>query len=349
MTTSSTLPRPRQVTLAAWMIMAGSLLVIGTVADRVAGLNTLETREAIEAFLSRPPGDGLGLDVPGVVATLHVVSMVAGGCAAAAAILGYHVLRRNRGARIGLTVLAVPLFLSGLVAGGFLSSVVAASALMLWLQPSRDWFAGRPAKKPERAPEPVRREPPPPPAGPRPHQGFGTAPGPGAPPPYAPPMAFGTTGPPLVSHPIPTRPARPSAVVTACVLTWVFTGLAALLMAGSALIMLASPDLVFEEMQRQNPDFAGQGVSDRSIQVATIVVAAVTVVWSLAAAGFAFALLRRRAWGRVALLVSAIVAAVVCVVGVGLGAVVMVVPLGACVATISLLLRRDLRSWVAAP
>ena len=44
--------------------------------------------------------------------------MVAGGCAAAAAILGYHVLQRSRGARIALTVLAVPLFVSGLVTGG---------------------------------------------------------------------------------------------------------------------------------------------------------------------------------------------------------------------------------------
>ena len=39
--------------------------------------------------------------------------------------LGWHVLRRNRQARLWLSVLAVPLFLAGLVTGGFLSSMVA--------------------------------------------------------------------------------------------------------------------------------------------------------------------------------------------------------------------------------
>ena len=68
--------------------------------------------------------------------------MVAAGCATAAAILGYQVLRRSRSARLALTLLAVPLFVTGLVTGGFTSSVVAASAVMLWFQPARDWFNG---------------------------------------------------------------------------------------------------------------------------------------------------------------------------------------------------------------
>ena len=66
--------------------------------------------------------------------------MVAAGCATAAGILGYQVLRRSKSARLALTVLAAPLFLTGMVTGGFVSSLVAASAVMLWLQPARDWF-----------------------------------------------------------------------------------------------------------------------------------------------------------------------------------------------------------------
>ncbi len=105
------LPRPRQVTMAGWMIIGGSLLVVVTVFERMAGVNDLETRDAIEQFLSQPPGDGLGLDVPAVQSLIRVFSMIAGACAAAAAILGFHVLRRHKGARLALTVLAVPLFL----------------------------------------------------------------------------------------------------------------------------------------------------------------------------------------------------------------------------------------------
>ena len=73
---------------------------------------------------------------------MRTVSMVAAGLATAAAILGWHVLKRNRAARVGLSILAVPLFLCGLVTGGFLASVVAASVAMLWLAPARHWFDG---------------------------------------------------------------------------------------------------------------------------------------------------------------------------------------------------------------
>ena len=57
-------PRPPQVTLAAMMIMGGSALVVVTVFERVAGLHSLETREAVQRFLAEPPADELGLDVP---------------------------------------------------------------------------------------------------------------------------------------------------------------------------------------------------------------------------------------------------------------------------------------------
>lgn len=355
------LPRPRQVTMAGWMIIGGSLLVVVTVFERMAGVNDLETREAIEAFLSRPPGDGLGLDVPAVQSLIRVFSMVAGACAAAAAILGFHVLRRHRGARLALTVLAVPLFLSGLVAGGFLSSLVAASAVMLWLEPARDWFAGR---APRARPEPERREPPqreqlpptlpptPPAAsGPRPHQGFGTpesapAPSPGDPSPAPAYPPYGQAyAPPAYAAP----PARPSAVVTAAVLTWVFAGITALLLGAAALLMLTSPELMFDEMQRQDPDLASQGITEQSLQVAIYVLAGVTVVWSALVSSAAVVLVvRGKEWARLAVLSSAGVAAMFCVLGLLAGAFMMVAPLLGCVVTLSLLLRRDVRSWVSA-
>ena len=48
--------------------------------------------------------------------------MVAAGCATAMVVLGYQTLQRSRGARLALTVLAVPLFISGLATGGYVSS-----------------------------------------------------------------------------------------------------------------------------------------------------------------------------------------------------------------------------------
>ena len=43
-------PRPPQVTLAGWMIIIGSVLVVVTVFEVVSDLRSLETREGVEAF-----------------------------------------------------------------------------------------------------------------------------------------------------------------------------------------------------------------------------------------------------------------------------------------------------------
>jgi FtsH-binding integral membrane protein len=339
MTEPTTHPRPRQVTFAAWTIIGGSALVVASVFERVAGLNGLETQEAIETFLASPPGAGLDLDVEGVLTIIRALSMVAAGCAAAATILGLHLLRGSRGARLGITVLAVPLFLSGLVAGGFLSSLVAASAVLLWLEPSRDWFDGKPARQ---QPEPERRvseRPVPPPVGPRPQEGFGTVP-PGPPPftgsPYAAPA------------PPQAPPTRPDSVLWACILTWVFSGAAGLAMATLALVVAASPEMFFDELRRQDPELARNGLTDQALTTAIYVTAAVTVVWSAVATTLAVLLFRRVPWARLALAACAAGAGVVCLLA-ATGSVVMLAPLAGCVVTFSLLLRRDIRAWVAAP
>jgi hypothetical protein len=338
---TETLPRPRQVTMAGWMIIGGSILVVATVFETVTNLHTIETRQAVSEFISQPPGEGLGLDVPGALLVLRTVSMVAAGCAAVAAVLGFHVLRRHRGARLGVTVLAVPLFLTGLVTGGFLSSVVAASSLLLWLEPSRNWFDGvRPPTAPQRAhddrPMSAPQASPPPPApreqaavtSPGPHRGFGT--------PVAAPAPVGA--------PPPER--RPGAVMWACVLTWVLSGMAALIMGLSALVIALEPQLVFDELRRQNPDFTTQGVTDRAVQVATYVTAGVTIVWALAATVLAVLVVRRVAWARIALLASAAGAGGACLVA-SLGSVLMVVPAFGCAVAFSLLLRPEVRAWFA--
>lgn len=380
MSEPTSLPRPRQVTLAGWLITGGSALVVLSLFEQMAGLNSLETRESVEQFLADVPGTGL--DVSGALDLLRAMMLVSGGCAAAAVVLGVHVLRRSNGARVALSVLAVPLFVTGLLTGGVLSSVVAGAVVLLWLEPSRDWFAGRPARElePRQRPESrddaaasaredARSAPADGPAWtPRPHPGFGAAPGsgtsgssqaptpehagvptgapvpPGAPPPhgepapYAPPVTYGA--PP---HPAPAR--RPAAVLWACVLTWVCSGLAAAMMGLVAVVVAAAPDLVFDQLQQQNPELAGS-TTQASLASAAYVVGGVTVVWSAVACVLAVLVFRRRPWARVALVGCATGAGAVLVLGV-VSSFVLVLPLAACVATVVLLMRPDVRRWSA--
>ena len=151
----STQTRPRQTTFAGGMIILGSVFLLLSVWEAVAGLRDIESREAIEEFLADPPGSQLGLTVEGTLQILRGVATVAGVCAAVAAVLGVYALRGHRPARIGLSVLAVPLFVTGIVAGGFLSSIVAVAIALLWLSPSREWFRGEPV--PDRTAKPDAR------------------------------------------------------------------------------------------------------------------------------------------------------------------------------------------------
>jgi hypothetical protein len=244
-----------------------------------------------------------------VLTLLRTVAMVAAGCATAAAILGYQVLRRSRSARLALTVLAVPLFFTGLVTGGFVSSVVAASAAMLWLQPARDWFRDGPSSPPASE---------------------STAP---ATPPVA-PTAVRTSS-----------SQRPLAVVWACVLTWVFCGLTAAGMAIAATAIAVRPEQMFAEMHRQNPELAAQGVSDHLLATATYVMTGLIVLWCLGAAVLAVLVFRRVDWARIVLIVSASVCAALCLLGTAIGAFLLLFPLVAAVVTIALLVRPDTRPW----
>ena len=379
MTDSSAPPRPRQVTFAAGLIMVGSVFVVLTVFERIAGLQSLETQQSVEKFLSEPPGDGLGIGVQGVLDILRVLAMVAGGCAAAMGVLGYSVLQRSRGARIALTVLAVPLFVSGMVTGGFMSSVVVASAVMLWFPPARDWFDGvtREPERPGRPPRPPGRGPPSrdradeavpgrsgatgaggsqvgaggsgatdagqrdaarhgaPPA----YPGFGTAPAPGqASAPAWPPA-------PPVAGSGPSTATRPNAVVAACVLTWVMSGLAVVMMAISVAVLVEQPRAGLRRAGQAEPRARRPGVSERVLVDATYVLAAVVVVWSLVAIALAVLVFRRVGWARPVLMASAGVAGLLCLLAVVVGQVLVLVPLAACVTTVALLARPESTTW----
>lgn len=330
-------PRPSHTTLAAGIVIGGSVGVVIGIADQLSGLHSLETREAVTSFLAEPPGSSLGLDLTGALRALRVALMAVAGCATAAAVLGYHVLKRSHRARVGLTVLAAPIFLGGLATGGFLTSLVAASSVLLWIGPSAAWFrgesppsgmdrsrAGRPAPSAFDAPAPPRSEQPPPAAEP-----FGR-----------PPVRTEQQPP---TGPVRPPGGRPDGLVWACVLTWAFCSLTLVVLLTSVVLVSINPDLVLDELRRQGRELPdGVGL----LTATTLVLAGVAGIWSLAAIVLAALAYRRVAWARSALQVSAAGAAVLCLVA-SLSSLLALVPGVVCVLTVVLLTRPEVREWFA--
>ena len=328
--------RPSQVTVAGWMVVAGSVVVVLTAFSEVAGLRSLETREAVEAALSEPPVDRLGLGLQDALGLMRVAYMVAAASAAASAILGWQVLQRSRGARVALSLLAVPLFVSGLVQGGFASAVVSAAIVMLWFQPARDWFNG--INRPTRS---VALEAPSRPPQPSPHQA-GRDPLLDLPPPTAPPL-----------HPTPyadqpgasARPlSRPAATTWACVLTWLGAGAVFGLVTLVLLAVLVDPGIL-DEVRRQNPDLAGADLSDAFLRNSVYVTAAIALPWAAAAAGLAVLAWRRVRWAAAGLVGCATTAGLLCLLAMS-GSFVFALPAVGCAVTVGLLLRPESREWL---
>lgn len=351
MTPTDKTPRPRQVTVAGWLVVLGSAFSVLTAFEVVSGVRSLDTREAIEKFLADPPGSGLGLDVESAVVALQAAASVAAVCAVMTAILGVFVLRRDRTARRALSVLAVPLFFSGLVLGGFMTSLVAASAAVLWLSPSREWFAGRPlpegsadrlwpgssvpaARPPstEQNPTPYGALPPHPTPYAAPHGDTSAAP-------------HGDTSAALSSGPV--SPARPDAVSVAVALTLVSSVLVLLIAAFGVIAVAATPDMVMEEMQRQSPELAEQGLSRTTVLVTSLVTGGLLVVAALLAIGFAVGVLARRTWAARGLLVMAVLTAAFGALA-SIGSLVAVLPALAALIVFRCLRRPDARAWLAA-
>ncbi|WP_205471988.1 hypothetical protein [Nocardioides sp. SYSU D00038] len=350
------LPRPGQATLAGWMVVVGSVLVVVSAFERLGSLRSLETQEAIEEFLAEPPADGLGLSLQDVTSLLHVLVMVTAGLATASAILGWYALRRSRSARLALGVLAGPLFLAGLSVSGLMPAIVAASVVVLWFQPARDWFDG--VSRPEPPTAPVERRPvwPPeqPPAGEEPWRSAPPPTGPGLPPVAGPPQppsvtgsqarpvsGFGETRPTWPATPGPAR--RPASVVWACFLTWAFSVTAALVLTVSVVWILSDTDRFLAEMVKQEPELLE--MMSRSMVVTSVVATLVgLIVAVVVVSGFAVLVWRGVPWARLALTISAALGAVGSLVLL-VGAVAMVVPLVGAAAILMLMLRPDTAAW----
>ncbi len=365
--------------MAAGFVIGGSIGIVVTVASQLSALHSLEIQQQVTAFVTDGPGRELGMDLESALGWMRVILMVVAGCATAAVVLGFEVLRCSRGARTFLTVLAVPIFLGGFVAGGFLTALVAAAIALLWVGPSAQWlhdgpptskrgFLDRPgaaeregeqpgSSERSRAAAPSQPQQPQPPSsgssqqGP-PHQSP-THPVPSRPPvsPSASPSGLPSGPQPatarqlFVEHRPAPAPRRPDAVVWACVLVWAGCGMVVVAMAATVAVVAGDPGFVIHQLQQQDQDLA---VEDPDVLVnATYLTAGVLGVWSLVAAVLAVLAYRRRRPGRMGVILSSAAAGVICLAGV-FASVVLIVPAGAALTTVALMSRPDVRAWFAA-
>ena len=334
--------RPPQATVAGWLVVGGSVVVVLMALGQGAVLHSLDTQEAVEEYLSRPPGDQLGLGVQGMLTLLRVVWTIAAVSGAAAAVLGWYALHRSKGARLALSGLAVPLFATsfffvGLPGASAFPAMVTAAIVMLWFQPARDWYDGI-AREAPASPPPL----PAPPTEPTGRDPLLDLPPPTTPPLHPTPYAAAPTG---AAAP-PAR--RPASVTWACVLAWLSTAAVFGLLAVGLGYVLAAPEAFLDELHRQNPDLASQGVTDSDLRITTYVACALIMAWSAAAAALAVLAWRRVGWAATGLAVSAGVASLLCLISVVGQLVVMLVPLAVCAATVALLLRPESLAWFRA-
>ncbi len=147
MSTSEGSPRPRQLTMAGVFVVIGSVLLLVTAFDSLSNLRSVRTRNTVTEVLDTPTGAGLGISVEQALEVMRIGLGIAAVAAAVAAVLGVFVLQRHRGARIALSIVAVPILLTAPFTGGLSAAVVAAGTAMLWTGPARDWFAGRPVRE----------------------------------------------------------------------------------------------------------------------------------------------------------------------------------------------------------
>jgi energy-converting hydrogenase Eha subunit A len=314
---SATSDRPPQVTVAVGIAALGSIFVVLAAWDRITGLHSLDTRASLSSVLDAPVLRDNEITVSQLIVAVKIVSMVAAACATAIAVLSVQTLRRNRPARLAMTVLAVPTFFGGLAADGIFSSTVAAAVATLWFGPARLWFLDG-AATPDRPPARTR-----PPASP------GDWPPPSTP---AYDVRRGVAG-------------RPNALLTACLLTWMFCSMTVLLVGASLVVLAIDSTAVLDRMHRQDPQLSARGVTDHQLLVFAYVTGGVLIAWSVAAAALAALAFNRRRWAWTGLLVSTTAVVVLGLVAV-LGFVLVLVPLTAAVVTVVLLTRRDVRHWV---
>ncbi|KAB2812385.1 hypothetical protein F9L07_11460 [Pimelobacter simplex] len=316
-------PRPGQATLAGALIIGGSVILVLAAWQRIATLRTLEVQESFEKVVRDPMLSELGWTADDFSMLVRVLCIVGAAAATAAAILGVQVYKRSTSARIALTALTPFLFLGGLVSDGFLTPMVLVGIALLWLQPTRDWYAGRPWVKRYEERRAARLAALRPPASALPGQPPASAPAPTAP---GQPPAPAAGAPRPLTGPAPVPPRRPGqrrrtaaergprppALRLACVLTWASSALAVVGLGFGATFASRLGEEIFAQMTREQPKMLEAYQLTESELVATLYLLFVGgALWAVGATVLAGLAYLGHNWARIVLAVSGAAAAAV--------------------------------------
>ena len=353
--------RPRQLTMAGAFVIGGSVLLLVAAFDALTNLHSVDTRDEVAKLLSSGTGEGLGITVSQALSGMRVGLAIAAVCAAVSAVLGIYALQRHRGARVALSVLAVPILLTSPLTGGIPGALVVLATLALWSGPARDWFAGRPVRQapaaPEPAPDATRTAPPPaPPPTTPPSVDVSTEQSSNVPPAtlgygqqpahqQAPAPVATQWGPPP-GQPFAPRPATavPTQVKVACLLTWSFSGVVALLYAGVMVALVVAKDTLVDYVV-DSPAWQRAELQTDLILPVLWLGCLMFFAWSVGALVLAFFTWRRHNWARYLLAASA---------GATIIAALFAFPIGlphqiAAMVTIAGLFGAPARAWFARP
>ena len=335
-------PRPREVTIAGWTVAVASAMLVVTVFDAMAKLHSVDTRDTLTRALGAGTAGDLGITLTDALGVMRAALFVAGVAAVVTGVLGVFVLQRHTTARVVLTAAAVPVVLTAPFSGGFLGLLIGGGAALLWTRPARDWFAGRQPARPaaERvAPSAVQRPVRPPLVGRPPDAGGGPSPTPRGVPGWGGPARVDPSFAPL-PYAAPRRAGVPVQVRVACVLTWVLSTLTALMYVVVVAALLADRARVLR-LLHDNPALRDRSIGDDELTTIVVTASIVIVLWCLAACAMAFFTWRRHAWAWLLLMVS-----IGATVAVGLVSLpYSLLHLAAAVVALRLLLLRPTRAW----
>lgn len=314
------------------MVMLGAVFVVLSAYDKVTRLRSIESREQIESVLAGGFGSSSGLSVESMIEAGQVIAIVAALCAVTAVALGWQVLQRSSGARIALSVLAPFLLVVGLLVDGFTAALVGAATVALWISPSREWFAGEPIPEPAKRPRQgmqVWEQTPNQPTN-RHHESSDSS---GS---STTPEGWAVSASPSDQRP---QPLTIAVVLMVVVAAGIF--IATLV---SLALLISQPEVLLEEVRRQDPDLANSGVTDSLLITTSYVSGAVVMLWSALTIALAVLTIGRRPWAALGLMFCAIVCAAFSLVAT-FASVGALIPATAALITVNCLRRPEVREW----
>lgn len=276
--------QPSVVRTATILMVVSAVLTIVEAVSTLQNIGSVDTVDALNKALSMGWAQSANISITTLQDALRVAANVSAVLAAAVGVLAVFAYRGSRQARVGLAVLAVPVLIACLMAGGYAGVGMVVGIPMLWSSTARPWFAAAPAAS---AVTPVRTLP------------------------------AGVPAPPAA--PVPPM-ARPPRVTAAGVVAFLLSALASVggLLGGIGLATLQGrADLRQSVVDRLHAEHVNLSLDDldRYLTAATVAAAVVAVLGLLGVLS-AILVLRGSRRGRIALIVLSSFCAVVSLIAI---------------------------------